>query len=78
MPIYDLKKKAKKFKWTEEAEKAFNEIKKLLINPPILKVPTPDRLFRLESDTSTVHDPSSCNCAVFMSYTCIIFYHKPK
>ena len=50
--IYDLQKKAKKFKWTEEAEKAFNEIKKLLLNPPILKVPTPDRLFRLESDKS--------------------------
>ena len=27
IPIYDLQKKAKKFKWTEEAEKAFNEIK---------------------------------------------------
>ena len=50
--IYDLQKKAKKFKWTEEAEKAFNEIKKLLINPPVLKVPTPDGLFRLKSDTS--------------------------
>ena len=52
IPIYDLQKKAKKFKWTEEAEKAFNEIKKLLINPPVLKAPTPDRLFRLKSDTS--------------------------
>ena len=45
IPIYDLQKKAKMFKWTEEAEKAFNEIKKLLINPPVLKAPTPDRLF---------------------------------
>ena len=52
IPIHDLQKKAKKFKWTEEAEKAFNEIKKLLINPPVLKAPTPDRLFRLKSDTS--------------------------
>ena len=34
IPINDLQKKAKKFKWTEEAEKAFNEIKKLLITPP--------------------------------------------
>ena len=41
IPIYDLQKKAKKFKWTEEADKAFNEIKKLLINPPVLKAPTP-------------------------------------
>ena len=51
VPIYDLQKKAKKFKWTEEAKKAFNKIKKLLINPPVLKAPTPDGLFRLESDT---------------------------
>ena len=44
-PIYDLQKKAKKFKWTEEAEKVFNDIKKLLIIPPVLKAPTPDGLF---------------------------------
>ena len=34
------------------SQKAFNEIKKLLINPPILKAPTPDGLLPLESDTS--------------------------
>ena len=52
IPIYDLQKKSKKFKWTEEAEKAFNDIKQLLISPPVLKAPTPDGLFHLESDTS--------------------------
>ena len=52
IPIYDLQKKAKKFKWTEEAKRAFNDIKKLLINPLVLKAPTPDGLFCLESDTS--------------------------
>ena len=52
IPIYDLQKKAKKFKWMDEAEKAFNEIKKLLVCLPVLKAPTPDGLFRLESDTS--------------------------
>ena len=36
----------------DEAEKAFNEIKKLLVCPPVLKALTPDGLFRLESDTS--------------------------
>ena len=46
-----MQKKAKKFKWTEEANKAFKENKKSLINSPILKVPTPDGLFQLESDT---------------------------
>ena len=42
----------KKFKWTEETEKAFNDIKQLLINPPVPKAPTPDDLFHLESNTS--------------------------
>ena len=44
------KRKVKKFKWTEEAERAFNDIKKLLINPPVLKAPTPDGLFHLKSE----------------------------
>ena len=51
IPIYDLQKKAKRFKWTDEAEKAFNEIKKLLVSPPVLKATTPDGLFQLKSDT---------------------------
>ena len=33
-------------------EKAFNDIKELLISPPVLKAPTPDGLFHLESNTS--------------------------
>ena len=33
-------------------EKAFNDIKQLLVNLPILKALTPDGLFRLESNTS--------------------------
>ena len=49
IPIYDLQKKAKKFKWTDEAEKAFNKIKKLLVSPPVLKAPTPDGLFQLDT-----------------------------
>ena len=52
IPIYNLQKKSKKFKWTKEAEKAFKDIKELLISPPVLRAPTPEGLFRLESDTS--------------------------
>ena len=52
IPIYDLQKKSKKFRWTEEAEKAFKNIKELLISPPVLKTPTPDGFFCLESNTS--------------------------
>ena len=40
------------FKWTDEAEKTFKDIKELLISPPVLRVLTPDGLFQLESDTS--------------------------
>ena len=47
-----MQKKSKKFKWTEEAEKVFNDIKELLISPSVLKAPTPDGLFHLESNTS--------------------------
>ena len=52
IPIYDLQKKSKKFKWTEDVEKVFNNIKELLISPLVLKAPTPNGLFHLESDTS--------------------------
>ena len=45
IPIYDLQKKSKKFKWTDEAEKAFKDIKELLISPPVLKVLTLNGLF---------------------------------
>ena len=52
IPIYYIQKKSKIFKWTDEAEEAFNDIKELLVKPHVLKAPTPDGLFRLESDTS--------------------------
>ena len=52
IPIYNLQRKSKKFKWTEEAEKAFKDIKELMISPPVLRALTPNGLFQLESDTS--------------------------
>ena len=33
-------------------ESKYNNIKELLISPPVLKAPTPNGLFHLESDTS--------------------------
>ena len=36
----------------KKQKKAFNDIKELLISPPVLKAPMPDGLFHLESDTS--------------------------
>ena len=50
IPIYDLQKKSRKFKWAEEAKKGFNDIKELLVSQPVLKAPMPNGLFCLESD----------------------------
>ena len=47
-----MQKKSKKFKWMEKVEKAFKDIKELLISPPVLKAPMPDGLLHLESNTS--------------------------
>ena len=52
IPIYDLQKKNKKYKWTEQAQESFDKIKQLITQPPVLHMPTSDGLFRLESDTS--------------------------
>ena len=45
-------KEIKKLKWTQEIEKAFKEIKELLISPQVFIAPTPESLVQLESDTS--------------------------
>ena len=45
IPTYELQ-------WTQEAVIALKEIKELLIGPPVLRAPTPNGLFQLESDTS--------------------------
>ena len=45
IPTYNLQKKFKMFKWMQEAETAFKEIRELLICPPVLRALTPDGLF---------------------------------
>ena len=54
IPIYNLTRKCIKFLWTEECQKAFDHIKFLLSNPPILRMPDMTGIFRLMSDTSTL------------------------
>ena len=36
LPFYRLMKKAEKFEWTQEAEEAFKDLKRVLSSPPIL------------------------------------------
>ena len=52
IPIYELTKKHARFVWTDKHQKAFEEIKQLLVKPPVLGMFSGNRFFRLESDTS--------------------------
>ena len=52
IPIYELTKKHARFAWTDKHQKAFEEIKKLLIKLPVLRMVSGNGFFRLESDTS--------------------------
>ena len=36
IPIYELTKKHARFVWTDKHQKAFEEIKQLLVKPPVL------------------------------------------
>ena len=54
IPIYNLTRKSIKFLWTEECQTAFDHIKFLLSNPPILRMPEMTGTFQLMSDTSTL------------------------
>src|ERR1044072_8074308 len=40
-PLYDLLRKGKTFKWSEEAEQIFADFKESLGSPPVLTNPTP-------------------------------------
>ena len=52
IPVYELTKKHARFVWTDKYQKAFEEIKQLLVKPPVLQMVSGNRFFRLESDTS--------------------------
>ena len=52
IPIYELTKKYACFVWTDRHQQAFEEIKKLLVKPPVLQMVSGNGFFRLKSDTS--------------------------
>jgi hypothetical protein len=51
-PLTNLTRKEIQFNWTEECEKAFNELKERFLEEPILKMPDVTRQFMLEMDAS--------------------------
>ena len=60
-PIYFLTRKGVPFHWGEEQQKAFDEIKRDLTNPPVLTMPNKTGKFTLVSDTSKV----ACGATLF-------------
>ena len=75
-PIIALTKKASRFAWNPEADRAFEELKKRFISKPVLVNPDPSLPFVVEVDASKVgvgailsqrsqHDNSVHPCAYF-------------
>jgi hypothetical protein len=63
-PLHDLTRKNKPFIWETRHEKAFQQVKQLLIQPPVLCAPTGKGQLRLYSDTSRV--AAGCYLAEFI------------
>lgn len=51
-PLNRLQKKNVKFEWTEECDKAFQELKAALVSPPLLVYPDFEKEFLLTTDAS--------------------------
>ena len=51
-PITTLQRKGVKYEWTEECNKAFSELKRLLTSAPILRVPGMEKDFIVCTDAS--------------------------
>ena len=51
-PLNDLLKKDKKFKWTNECQNSFKELKKWFTEEPVLQMPDQNKPFQIECDAS--------------------------
>jgi len=51
-PLHCLTKKGEVWRWAEEEQKSFEELKQLITSTPILVQPNQEALFRLETDAS--------------------------
>ena len=76
VPIYQLTKKGIPFVWTEECQKAFEDIKKALTSPPVLVMPNTTGKLVLVSDTSII----GCGATLYQEqngkYRIIAYYSK--
>jgi hypothetical protein len=51
-PLNDLLKKDRKFEWTDDCQKSFEELKKRFMEEPVLVMPDQSRPFQIECDAS--------------------------
>jgi len=51
-PLNALLKKNRTFTWSDECQKAFDELKQRMQNPPILALPNEEDVFTLDTDAS--------------------------
>lgn len=51
-PLHKLTENQQKFLWTDDCEKAFNNLKEALTSAPILSYPDPEKSFILDADAS--------------------------
>ena len=51
-PLYQMTEKSSSFKWTKECQEAFEELKRMLVSPPILTFPDFSKDFILDTDAS--------------------------
>jgi hypothetical protein len=50
-PITSLQRKEKKFQWTKDCERSFQQLKQLLTSAPILRIADPNEYFVVCTDT---------------------------
>lgn len=51
-PLTQLTKKDQAFEWKEPQQQAFDKLKELILQEPILKIPDPEKPFEVETDAS--------------------------
>jgi hypothetical protein len=76
-PIYKLTRKDTPFVWTKECNDAFNEIKTLVTQAPVLGMPQKVGTFQIYSDTSKI----GCGASLFqlqLGIAILLGYHSKK
>ena len=53
-PLHQLTEKGKKFRWGDDCQEAFVQLKSRLITAPVLAYPDPQKMFVLDTDASDV------------------------